>query len=251
MRVEIKTVTPAMAEGFLQTNKSNRKINKNQLEMIKRTMLNGEWVLTHQGVALYDDGTLADGQHRLTAIVQTGVKCKMPIFYGIKKSTVNIMAIDCGKMRSVKDSASITGVKLNPSQIALAKALHFGIKSNSKLTHKESVALVEQYSHELEVAKFLLPSNRAGISSVSVKAGLVKAYKSGVSKELLKEICTILYKGAGDYSQALALRNLLLSQTYTGNKGREIAFNMVLNTCMAIKNGDFNFVISGDKIWTR
>ena len=249
MRVEIKKVTPAMAQGFLQGNNSNRRINKGQLNMIKRSMLNGEWALTHQGVALYEDGTLADGQHRLTAIVETGVSCKMPIFYGVEKAQRNIMAIDCGKMRSVKDSALITGVSLSPSQIALAKALHFGITVNKKLTHSESVNLVEQYAHELDVVKYLLPSNRTGISAVAVKAALIKAYKLGVSKDLLKEICLILYKGTGSHSYAVALRNLLLSQTYTGRRGRQIAFNMVVNTCMAIHKGDKKYIVTSEKIY--
>ena len=123
MKVEIKNVTPEFASILLEQNNSNRKINKNQLDMLCRTIEAGHWRLTHQGVAIYEDGTLADGQHRLNAIVKTGISCEMPVFYGIKKEESSIMAIDSGKQRTVVDSSAITGLKVTGNEKALINGL--------------------------------------------------------------------------------------------------------------------------------
>ena len=255
MRVEIKTVTPLMAEVFLQANNSNRRINKGQLEMIKRSMLNGEWALTHQGVALYEDGTLADGQHRLTAIVETGVKCKMPIFYGIKKASKNITAIDCGKLRSVRDSAEINGVNLKPRDVALAKILEFGVNTKSKrISHTETISLCKKHKKSIDLSNNLMPQNKTGLVSAPVRSALVAANGLGCSKGLLKDIVSVIYSGVADNKDLMsvaALRNMILSQSAGGQTARVKIYNMVLNTCMAIKNKESDFVITGDEIWMK
>ncbi len=129
MNVEIKNITPAAAKKLLNKNTKNRSINKAQLEMIKRSMIDGKWRLTHQGVALYKNGDIADGQHRLTAIVETGIACKMPLFKNLDNDIDTVLAIDCGKNRTVKDGAAISGSSITTADNTLAKGFEFGYSS--------------------------------------------------------------------------------------------------------------------------
>ena len=55
---------------------------------------NGEFTLTHQGIAFDEDGNLIDGQHRLHAIIKAGIAVKMEVSSGWPRS--NILAIDVG-----------------------------------------------------------------------------------------------------------------------------------------------------------
>jgi hypothetical protein len=242
MRVEIKTVTPAMAEVFLQANDSNRKINTAQLEMIKRAMLGGEWALTHQGVALYDDGTLADGQHRLTAIIATGVPCKMPVFYGVEKVQKNIMAIDCGKMRSVMDSAQISGIHITPTQQSVVRGIEFGyIGRGPKISHSEMVALCDKYRKELNWLLDLTPTNASGVSISPVRVAVVRAVNLGADYEFVRAFIKALY--TGEYSEpglvgAIKLRAKLMSSSYSTSEYRHTAYNMTLNTIMKSWEGE-------------
>ena len=189
MRVEIKTVTPSMAESFLLENKSNRKINKQQLDMLIRTIKAGNWALTHQGVAFYDDGALADGQHRLNAIVESGIGCMMPVFYGVEKNIKTVMAVDCGKLRSVKDSSAIIGLVVKPIDIALCKILEFGVdRRGRRLTHLESADLCKKYADDIDLINRLMPTHRAVFSKANVKAAILKAYSLGVECLALSDL---------------------------------------------------------------
>ncbi len=44
-------------------------------------MREGHWDTTHQGIAIASDGTLVDGQHRLLAIVESGVTVRMNVTF--------------------------------------------------------------------------------------------------------------------------------------------------------------------------
>ena len=230
-----------MASEFLTNNKSNRKINKKQLDMIMRTIIAGKWKLTHQGVAFYSDGELADGQHRLYAIVKTGVSITMPVFQGIERDADTILAIDCGKGRSVIDSASISGIKIKPSDVSLSKGLKFGYANGSfqKMTHAESCDLCEEYKEDLENIKLTLPKSAPFITTSPVKVAVANAIKEGVSIDLAKEFCKALV--TGEYNEpifvnAVRLRSRLITTKHSGST-RVIAYNMTYNTLMKTSQG--------------
>ena len=70
MRTEYVTITPAMAKDMLLKNKINRDIKEYRITHWVWLMESQDWYTTHQGIAFYEDGTLADGQHRLLAIIK-------------------------------------------------------------------------------------------------------------------------------------------------------------------------------------
>lgn len=62
-----EVITPERAAEMLSKNKSNRKINQANVRRIADDMLTGNYKLNGETIKFYADGTLADGQHRLTA----------------------------------------------------------------------------------------------------------------------------------------------------------------------------------------
>lgn len=242
MKVDILKITPLMASEFLSSNKSNRKINKKQLEMIIRTIVAGKWKLTHQGVAFYSDGELADGQHRLQAIVKTGIPLTMPVFQGIERNADTILAIDCGRGRTVTDSAAISGIKIKPTDISIAKGLKFGYADRSfqKMTHTESCDLCEEYSDDINNIKLMFPKIKAFITLAPVKVAVANAIKDGVSIDVASKFCNALV--SGEYSDplfvnAVRLRSKLITRNYNGGGDRVIAYNMTYNTLIKTGKG--------------
>jgi hypothetical protein len=77
MKAEFKTVTPSMAEYYLGKNTANRRVSERRVRIYERDLLNGNFGTTHQGIAFYNDGSLADGQHRLLAIVKANLPAKL------------------------------------------------------------------------------------------------------------------------------------------------------------------------------
>ena len=93
MRTEVIRITPQIAQGFLETNHNNRNISERLVKKYSQDMLNNQWTTTHQGIAFYEDGTLADGQHRLFGIVRSGCTVTMHVTYGLKREqAINIDA---------------------------------------------------------------------------------------------------------------------------------------------------------------
>jgi hypothetical protein len=78
-------------------------------------MQRGQWQLTHQGVAFDVNGILIDGQHRLSAVVQSN--CIVPMMVTMNAPSVSFEALDCGIGRTIGDR-----LKMNPAVVALITA---------------------------------------------------------------------------------------------------------------------------------
>jgi hypothetical protein len=70
----IEEVTPAMAEKMLEKNTVNRALTQTDVNTYSRIMSSGLWLLSV--IWLDSKGNVLDGQHRLSAVVQSGVKVK-------------------------------------------------------------------------------------------------------------------------------------------------------------------------------
>ncbi len=239
MNIKIMKITPKDAKNLLSKNNSNRKINKSHLDMLIRTIKKGEWRLNHQGIAVYEDGDIADGQHRLTAIVETGVALEMPVFTGIKKDVYTSLSIDCGRSRTVTDGAKICGDNLNSKDVVLVKGLEYGYESAfPKLSHSDSYRLCQKRTKQIELANNLFIKHKAMITIAPVKVACIVAIELGVDFNTVKSFIDTLV--TGEYTNqlmtnAVKVRNKLLSQNFNGGSHRALAYNMVLN---ALKRTD-------------
>ncbi len=233
MNVEIKNITPAAAKKLLNKNTKNRSINKAQLEMIKRSMIDGKWRLTHQGVALYKNGDIADGQHRLTAIVETGIACKMPLFKDLDNDIDTVLAIDCGKNRTVKDGAAISGSSITTADNTLAKGFEFGYSSPfPKLSHSESYDLIVKHIDKIEAVNRVLKGSCKGITIAGVKVAIGILWESNKHKETdIESFCRTLLTGEYESEvmiNAVKLRNKLLTDKYNAGALRDKAYLMTI-----------------------
>lgn len=117
---EIYTVTPAVAKRWLSRNVRNRPIRKSLVESYARDMKSGAWQITGEAIKFDINGALSDGQHRLTAVVQSGASVDMLIVRGLAPEAQTVM--DSGAKRTASDSLTFGGVK-NPTVIAAAARL--------------------------------------------------------------------------------------------------------------------------------
>ena len=114
-------VTPELAKKWLtMANNFNRPIKQAVVDMYVRQIKSGLWRRTHQGIAFDANGILIDGQHRLMAIVNSGVTVPMPMLIFMDEPKENYEFIDCGRNRSnlvtVRMSARNETLKLAHTQ---------------------------------------------------------------------------------------------------------------------------------------
>lgn len=101
------TVTPAIATTLLGLNTHNRRLSAYDSDDLANEMAAGKWQTTHQGIALGRDRVLLDGQHRLQAIVDSGMAVRMPVAVGVDPEAFT--AIDTGRVRRPADSLHLIG----------------------------------------------------------------------------------------------------------------------------------------------
>ncbi len=121
---ETKLVTPVLAEELLQSSRGNRKIKASHLKNMVKVMLAGEWPENIQSNTISFDsrGRLADGHHRLNAIIKSGVTLLLNLEYGL--SDHDIKFLDCGKSRSYADYLTLKGRQQTRSMAAVIKMVH-------------------------------------------------------------------------------------------------------------------------------
>ncbi|MFF3967872.1 hypothetical protein ACFYZI_40750 [Streptomyces griseorubiginosus] len=110
----VHVVTPQIAATWLQFNRpENRRISQRAVAGLAAAMLAGEYLLTHQPIAFDAHGRLIDGQHRLTAVVQSGITVQMWVITGADPDTFGV--VDTGLARRptqflrIKHSTNIHG----------------------------------------------------------------------------------------------------------------------------------------------
>lgn len=86
-----------------------------QVNALANDMRKGLWRPSHQGIAFDEEGNLLDGQHRLAAIVESGVAVTLTVAIGVPSSSLTVL--DVGRKRTVADMLAIEGLK-NPNVLA-------------------------------------------------------------------------------------------------------------------------------------
>ena len=77
-------VTPEIAAYILEKhNEDNRKIVKSQVNKIVKSIREDGWLKDGQPMTFNTEGNLAEAQHRLKAIVETGITAKMVVVTGV------------------------------------------------------------------------------------------------------------------------------------------------------------------------
>lgn len=147
------TVTPETASNWLALNTKNRRLRRADLDRYKRDMLAGNWHLAGDPIRFGSNGALLDGQHRLTAIVQTGVTIPLLVVRGVRPEAQKVM--DTGRRRTASDALDIAD-KAHTSILAAAALLKISfdldkLDGRHEASHEEIIACVEAHPG-LEVA---------------------------------------------------------------------------------------------------
>lgn len=115
--VELMSVTPALANAWLERNVRNRNLNRDLVRLIAGAISRGEWKLTGDTVKFSADGRLLDGQHRLAAVVYSETTVPMFVAWGIDPDAQ--LAMDAGRKRRLSDHLQMAG-EVNAKPLAHA-----------------------------------------------------------------------------------------------------------------------------------
>lgn len=200
METKIMSVTPELAAQWLGHNQGNRVIRPARVAAMVADMQAGKWKLTHQGVAFDQDGNLLDGQHRLTAIVKSGVTVDMLVTTGMDREDT-LMAMDSGKSRTAIDSLRFlhgNGSVYCTASTALIRFIWLlRDKSKIALTVTQYDQIISQNEELLEFALRMKGKSRQ-LSNTPVLAGILGAYLNGVDIDTLDRFVELAFRNVID-----------------------------------------------------
>lgn len=146
-------VTPEIAAEYLQENEANRNLRARVVNAYSRDMKHGKWLPTGETIKLSRTGELLDGQHRLTAIIDSETPQRLLVVKGLHESARAV--IDTGATRTAGDALRMAGMGgVSPHAVASAarlmvlwktdrfKYMNAGMRHEDRATHQEILELV-------------------------------------------------------------------------------------------------------------
>ncbi len=201
-------VTPELARDYLTRNKSNRRLRQNIVSKYAQDMRDGLWKQTHQGLAFYSNGDIADGQHRLHAVIQSGSSIPFLVSFDVPDDAR--IAIDQNASRTILDAFSICGESewwADKNAIAVCRSLM--MKDGSDTKYSASVVRRYALTHESKIRPIvgLFKGKRKAVTNASLTSCYVLAAYHGVSIDVLVRFEQCLISGlVKDESEHAAIR---------------------------------------------
>lgn len=165
--IYVESITPKIAAEMLSRNTHNRKMRQRHVDAMARDMQNGGWKMTGESIKIAKDGTVLDGQHRLQAIVESGVTIKTAIIYNLDIEDQTVM--DAGRNRTFADILKIRGEDYATDKAALCRRIIMweqgNLRSNTvEATRQELLDVYLSEKDEIEEAVLLASRSAKGMN---------------------------------------------------------------------------------------
>ena len=254
MKTTEELITPDMAKELIARNRNNRPISEKHVTFLADQMRRGQWMMTHQGIALSKFNDILDGQHRLLAVIKSN--CSINTLLSVGSDPATFPTMDTGKTRSAGDTFYIQGVK-SYAKMASGIGSYLRSKGSNNLRARGSsreykvsnTDILNEYKGNEEFWQDHLAWNQKYYAKLKIMtitnlftmtAMLIKERRH--PEETVKDFLDKLYTlKPSDNVTIDKLRDILLKNTYT-NKPLKPKFR----TALIIKA--WNFYISGREV---
>lgn len=239
----VEWITPERAKELRKNALTNRKLKSKNLEKIKRAIITGNFVPTHQGIAIDSEGHMFDGNHRCQAVIDTGISTRMFVVY----NAPNVFSIDSGTARTEKDQLYMAGVieKGSTEWNSLCMPLiNFILMRNYSVKEFSSLSAIDKHKAYISLKNLIDDTidcvyQSGNLRSSAIMYTMACAINAGVQKEVVRTWHKILCTGDfydTDEKTLLAGRSVLNYKSYLSEKAsRGIAERAEIDTL--IKKG--------------
>jgi hypothetical protein len=222
IKVVQETITPDRAREYLATVDQQRRVTKSHVARLARSMSAGHWRMTGEPIQFDKQGHLINGQHRLHAIIQSGVTLPVLVLRGLDHSVYEVM--DQGRPRSRSETAATLGIK-NASGVSASTQILIRLKYGTEVDRVQV--------DNAEIMEFI-KVNRDMVEEAGVQArryGVLPASTYGAflflamhaSRDRAMEFAELMATGAGLElgHPALTMRNKASAIKHSKNRLEE------------------------------
>lgn len=225
-------MTPEKAKELLDINVRNRSINQRLVNRIAGDISRGKWQVNGETIKVSSTNKLLDGQHRLSAIIKSGMPCHLWMVDGLDDNCH--ATIDSGLPRGAHHTLQIENIR-NANLLASAIALIKKIENREITTSKRpsNVAILDNYNKDPDgfngATRFI--TGRLWLRKYVGGSVACACYyiASKISKDQANEFFDKLASGAGldEGSPILTCRNFMIKQRESrgiAEAGRQLKF---------------------------
>lgn len=214
--MEVVTWTPTAATAALIANTHNRGARETVVDQYARDMTNGNWRFTGDAIKFAADGTLLDGQHRLLAIIKSGVTLDILTIYGLDVEAQDVM--DTGAKRGAHDQLGLHGYT-NVAALAATTRLCInylagnfvkaGQHSMAAVTNAEVIAFVDANPDLIEAVSWVRNARRnlpIRPSTAGFTLWVLRRIDEDQANEMFDDLAELRTGGKGDPRYTLIRR---------------------------------------------
>lgn len=183
----LEYVTPDKAYEYLAANSDRQRlIRTDAVTVMAQDLKAGRWTTTHQGIGFDATGTLIDGQHRLTAIFESGVSVWVWVIRGLEPERA-IASVDRGKSRTMANVLQVMGFENSSADtVAIARAMMLGMalqQRNAIPSDQRLAAFITRHNVAIRHAQAIIPRT---FGSALLRAVVAKAYYYTAPENLVR-----------------------------------------------------------------
>lgn len=240
MTTAMTFVTPDKARDWLEKNNiGNRDLKRGDVNTLRRQIEEGRYEPTHQGIGFYEDGTLADGQHRLNAIVQSGIGIWINVTTGLKRTAVH--KIDRGIGRTSLDSLHFLGLKADNRSVAVCQCMIYQLEAEKAGRERWDIqkCVSEEFAFHYrrfgEAIEFSVGFGASSKCPAPLKAAVATAWYSE-DRQRLAEFMLVMDTGemfSEDDRAAIRMRDYIRDRKY--GQGTTQRNDLFFRCCGAIR----------------
>jgi ParB-like chromosome segregation protein Spo0J len=108
---QLINLSPRLARLLITRIGDNRKPKRAVIQRYANVMNAGQWQLTHQGIGISVRGEVIDGQHRIFAVIESGMTIEVLVVRGVSQDAM--LVLDNGVQRTDADSIRIADFGLS------------------------------------------------------------------------------------------------------------------------------------------
>lgn len=216
-------VTSELATFWLERNTRNRALRQSVVNKYAADMRAGRWMPSPDAVAFDTNNAIIEGQHRLWAVIESGVTVRMLVVFGLAPETINVLGDHL--RRNLQDITKIRrpGMHVSTLYAAITNMLiQTSIIANSvdrtrareNVTRAVQIEMMDRHVTAIEftVRDAFRSATMRSITVAAVMTPVTRAYYTQ-DRERLRQFGKAMLSGmveAPEDQAAIMLRNVLL-----------------------------------------
>jgi hypothetical protein len=157
---EVFDIDVDRAQALLARNPHNRSIVGSAVSEWAQTIRQGRWTVNGETIIVADTGELNDGQHRLLAVVETGIPIQSLVVFGVPRESRT--TVDCGQKRTAAHVLGMSGVP-NSSLVAATIKILMNLDEGVAIsTHRNAQVIKNALPRYPNLDRSFAPGRRVG-----------------------------------------------------------------------------------------